>query len=266
MKLVFSRIALGYNARKAVGDVVGLADSIRADGLIQPLVVRMKGENDPELVAGYRRHAAIVLLREEARKAGQPLPFESVECRIYEGTDLDATVANIAENTNRNDLSILDQGRAYRKLRDEHRMPVVAIAKRLGISHSQVSNAIAAAERLHPAAQKLIDKGMPIPVSKILRWCYQPQETQKRELDAWLGEQQGAEKTRRTGKRAPSRGELRRIMRTLPPENLSARILSWVLGEGPIPPNIEASRQTSRKSPKRPAVSRSRRRTKSRKK
>lgn len=91
------------NPRRALGDLEGLADSIRAHGLIQPVVVQRAGLGRFQLLAGHRR-------LEAAKLAG--LETITAYCR-----DLDPTVVAIVENGHRTNLSPVEQAGAFAQLR-----------------------------------------------------------------------------------------------------------------------------------------------------
>ena len=85
-----------------------LANSIRAQGIIQPLVVRAIGANRFEIIAGERRWRA-------AQLAG----LNTVPAVIRELSDQTASALALIENVQREDLSPLDEAIAYQRLSDE---------------------------------------------------------------------------------------------------------------------------------------------------
>lgn len=106
-----SQIEAGDNDRKAF-DLVALAqlaDSIRRDGLIQPITVREVGLTleGPryQIVAGERRFRACTEL----------LEWDTVPCVVRDYTDATAARVMLAENTIRADLDPIEEGRAYQR-------------------------------------------------------------------------------------------------------------------------------------------------------
>src|ERR1022692_2193132 len=95
------------NHRQDLGDLNGLAESIRTIGLVQPITVRQRDAGGYELVAGQRRLAA-------ARLAGlSTLPA------VVRGTaDVESRRAMAVENLNRKDLEPLEAAAAYQDLLD----------------------------------------------------------------------------------------------------------------------------------------------------
>jgi len=107
----------------------GLADSIKAQGLLQPIVVRPRPEGGYELIAGERRWRA-------ARQAG----VESVPALIREADDRDSLLLALVENVAREQLSAVEEARAYAVLLDEFGLTLGDVAERVGRSKPAVSN------------------------------------------------------------------------------------------------------------------------------
>ncbi|WP_299144900.1 ParB/RepB/Spo0J family partition protein [uncultured Dialister sp.] len=109
-----------------------LADSIKENGLIQPVVVRQKGTSlSYELAAGERRWRA-------ARMAGLTvIPAIAVD---YD----DRSMAEMAlvENLQRKDLNPVDEGMAYQKLMDEYGLTQEQISEKVGRSRPYVANMV----------------------------------------------------------------------------------------------------------------------------
>ena len=111
--------------------VAGLADSIRAQGLIQPIVIRPRLEGGYELIAGERRWRA-------ARDAG----IESVPAVVRDADDRETLLLGLVENVAREDLSPVEEARAYALLLDEFGLSLGDIAERVGKAKPTVSNRI----------------------------------------------------------------------------------------------------------------------------
>jgi len=111
-----------------------LAESIRSQGVIEPLIVRPApdGTETPfELVAGERRWRA-------AQKAG----VDSVPVIVREMSDREALEMALAENLQREDLNPVEEARAYRMLADEFGLRQEEVAARVGVDRSTVANAL----------------------------------------------------------------------------------------------------------------------------
>ncbi len=108
-----------------------LAESIRAQGLVQPVVVRPSPEGGYELIAGERRWRA-------ARVAG----LATVPGLIRETDDRDSLLLAVVENVAREDLSAVDEARAYSVLMDEFGLALGEVAEQVGRSKPTVSNRV----------------------------------------------------------------------------------------------------------------------------
>jgi ParB family chromosome partitioning protein len=106
----------------------GLADSIRNHGIVQPLIVRRRGERY-ELIAGERRWRA-------AKLAG----LRRVPIIVKEVPDEDLLEIALIENVQREDLNPIEEAHAYRKLIDTVGLTQEALAGRLGRDRSYITN------------------------------------------------------------------------------------------------------------------------------
>ena len=127
--------------------VSGLAESIRAQGLIQPVVVRPRLEGGYELIAGERRWRA-------AREAG----LETVPAVVREADDRDTLLLGLVENVAREDLSPVEEARAYALLIDEFALSLPDVAERVGKSKPSVSNRLRLLE-LSDDLLQMVDRG-----------------------------------------------------------------------------------------------------------
>jgi ParB family transcriptional regulator, chromosome partitioning protein len=106
-----------------------LADSIRAQGVVQPVLVRPRAAGGYELIAGERRWRA-------AREAGVP----TVPALVREADERDSLLLGLVENVAREQLSPVEEARAYALLLDEFELPLGEIGERVGRSKPSVSN------------------------------------------------------------------------------------------------------------------------------
>lgn len=106
-----------------------LADSIRAQGVVQPIVVRPVGKGEYELIAGERRWRA-------AQLAG----IDVIPAVIRDVPD-EATVAMaLIENIQREDLNPVEEARAYHRLSEDEGLTQAEIAQMVEKSRSHVAN------------------------------------------------------------------------------------------------------------------------------
>lgn len=109
-------------------ELFALGESIRENGLIQPISVR-KVKNGYELIAGERRLRACKMI---GRK--------NIEAVVYDIGDEDSATWALIENLQRSDLSPFDEAEAMAKLIAAWSIPREEAAKRLGLSASGLSN------------------------------------------------------------------------------------------------------------------------------
>jgi ParB family chromosome partitioning protein len=107
----------------------GLASSISLQGVLQPIVVRRREEGGFELIAGERRWRA-------ARAAG----VATLPAVVREVDDRDSLLLGLVENVARENLSAVEEARAYASLVDEFELSLGEVAERVGRSKSAVSN------------------------------------------------------------------------------------------------------------------------------
>ena len=111
--------------------VGGLAESIRLQGLIQPVVLRPRLEGGYELIAGERRWRA-------AREAG----VDVLPAVVRDADDRETLLLGLVENVAREDLAPVEEARAYALLIDEFGLSLGDVAERVGKSKPTVSNRI----------------------------------------------------------------------------------------------------------------------------
>ena len=109
----------------------GLAESVRSQGVIQPLLVRPRAAGGYEIVAGERRWRA-------AREAGHA----TVPAVVREADDRDTLLLGLIENVAREQLTPVEEARAYAVLLDEFGLALGEVAERVGRSKPSVSNRI----------------------------------------------------------------------------------------------------------------------------
>lgn len=122
-----------------------LADSISHQGVIQPVVVRVKGQDSYELIAGERRWRA-------AQLAG----IEEIPAIIRKVSDEIAIAMALVENIQRENLNPIEEATALRRLVDEYQMTHQEAGDAVGRSRSAVSNLLRLLE-LSGEVRELVD-------------------------------------------------------------------------------------------------------------
>ena len=123
-----------------------LARSIQTSGIIQPLVVRPKGQRF-QLIAGERRWRA-------AQRAG----LTKVSSIVRQVPDELALEMTLVENIQREDLNAMEAARAFERLMDEFQLTQESVAERTGKDRATVANAIRLL-KLEPTIQEWIEEG-----------------------------------------------------------------------------------------------------------
>lgn len=108
-----------------------LAESVKAQGVVQPVVVRTSPEGGYELIAGERRWRA-------ARVAG----LATIPALVRETDDRDSLLLALVENVAREDLSPVDEARGYAALMDEFGLALGEVAEQVGRSKPTISNRV----------------------------------------------------------------------------------------------------------------------------
>lgn len=120
-----------YQPRMAIkpDTLLKLADSIRENGIIEPLIVTQKDDDKYELIAGERRWKA-------AKLAGE----KHVPAVIKEASPREMLELAIVENIQRADLNPLEEALAFKQLIDNHKLTHTQIARKVGLSRPAVAN------------------------------------------------------------------------------------------------------------------------------
>ena len=131
----------------APGELAELAASIKESGVLQPIMVRRKGDGIFELIAGERRWRA-------SKEAG----LETIQAVVRNCSDQEALLIALVENIQREDLNPMETARAYSRMINEFGLTQDAIAHKVGRDRSSVANAVRLTN-LHPDIQKLVESG-----------------------------------------------------------------------------------------------------------
>ena len=108
-----------------------LAESIKAQGIIQPILVRMTSNNQFEIIAGERRWQAAKIAK-----------LDEVPVVVKDITDSTALAMALIENIQREDLNVIEEARGIKRLIDEFNITHEAAAAAVGKSRAAVSNTL----------------------------------------------------------------------------------------------------------------------------
>jgi ParB family chromosome partitioning protein len=121
-----------YQARREIApeQLTELAESIRSEGLLQPIVVRRHGDKF-QLIAGERRWRAF-----------QQLKLRSIPARVVEASDASAASIGLIENLQREGLNAIEEALGFASLVRDFDLTQETAAERVGKSRASVANAL----------------------------------------------------------------------------------------------------------------------------
>lgn len=119
-----------------------LAESIKANGVLQPILVRPSDDGKYEIIAGERRWRASRL----AEQASIPALIKTI-------SNAEAMTLALIENIQREDLTAVEEARAMQRLRDEFGLTQEELSQKLGRSRSAIANAL----RMLNLPKKILD-------------------------------------------------------------------------------------------------------------
>ncbi len=134
-----------------------LSQSIKENGIIQPLVVVEMTDGGFELVAGERRMRA-------AKRAG----LEHVPVVVKKATDKEKMVMAIIENVQRSDLNCVEEALAYYQLMEDFQLTQEEVAKKLGKERSSIANYLRILKLPREVIEKLQKEELSFGHAKIL--------------------------------------------------------------------------------------------------
>jgi ParB family chromosome partitioning protein len=124
-----------------------LANSIRSQGIMQPLVARQLADGQYEIIAGERRW-----------RAAQQVGLDKVPVIVREVSDEAAIAMALIENIQREDLNAMEEGLALQRLQQEFQLTQQQVADAVGKSRSAVTNLMRLTS-LELEVQKLLERG-----------------------------------------------------------------------------------------------------------
>ncbi len=128
-------------------ELAELTASLKQSGLLQPILVRRKGDGMYELISGERRWRA-------AKDAG----LETIQAVIRNCGDEESIILALVENLQREDLNPMEMARAYQRMMNEFSLTQDAIAQKVGCDRSSIANAVRLLT-LPPEVQRSIEVG-----------------------------------------------------------------------------------------------------------
>jgi ParB family chromosome partitioning protein len=179
-----------------------LTQSIKEKGVLQPIMVRKKGDSW-EIIAGERRF-----------RASQKLGLLTVPAIEVQASDVEALELALIENLQRTDLSVLEEAEGYQRLQEEFNMTQEQIAIKVGKDRATVANALRLL-KLTPEVKNLVASGkLTAGHARVLAALTNPLDQRKwaeriirdgfsvRETEKWLQDQKGPTKKTKSSLKA----------------------------------------------------------------
>lgn len=179
-------------------DNLQLSESIKKNGVIQPVLVRSKGDGAFELIAGERRLRA-------ARLAG----LHVVPAIIRHSTDEQSIQLALVENLQRKDLNPMEEARGYQRMMKEFGYSQDMLAQRIGKDRSTVANLVRLVH-LPADVQSLVESGaLSLGHAKVILGLSQP-ETQVQLAQAIVRDQMSVREAEKWASGASRAGKRRK--------------------------------------------------------
>lgn len=128
-----SQIIANENQPRSIFDdetIHELSESIKVHGVLQPIIVRPK-DNFYEIVAGERRYRACLILN-----------FETIPAIVKHFNEVEAASVSLIENLQREDLTAIEEAKAYKAIMEINSLKQEDLAKQIGKSQSTIANKI----------------------------------------------------------------------------------------------------------------------------
>lgn len=129
-------------------ELAELEASLRANGLLQPITVRPKGQGKWELVAGERR-----------LRAATRLGWTEIPAVVRDFDDRAMLTLALVENLQRSDLNALEEAEGYQRLIDEFGLTQQQVADAVGKDRTTITNLLRVLS-LPPAIREMVEKGL----------------------------------------------------------------------------------------------------------
>lgn len=129
------------------GALEELANSIKVQGIVQPILVRPLSDGRHEIIAGERRW-----------RAAQMVGLHEVPVVVRKVDDMEAMCLALIENVQRKDLSPLEEARGLSRLLTEFDMTHDGVAEAVGKSRSTITNLLRLLE-LTPSVRQMLERG-----------------------------------------------------------------------------------------------------------
>ncbi|MDF7626291.1 ParB/RepB/Spo0J family partition protein [Lactobacillaceae bacterium L1_55_11] len=141
-----------------------LADSIRENGLLTPIIVRQVG-SDYEIIAGERRFRALKLLKEP-----------KIEAIVRDTNDDTMATLALIENLQRDNLNPIEEAQAYKNLGEQLGLSQTQLAEKLGKERATVANALRLLKLPEQVQELVVNKALSMGQARALLGLKQAQQ------------------------------------------------------------------------------------------
>ena len=156
-----------YQPRKEVDTelIAQLAESIRSEGLLQPIIVRPLKNKRFELIAGERRW-----------RANQYLGLRTITARSMDASDSSSAVISLIENLQREGLNAIEEAMGYASLMGDFDLTQEAVAERVGKGRASIANTLRLLQ-LDKEIQSYVTKGqLSVGHAKVILGIHEPEQ------------------------------------------------------------------------------------------
>lgn len=142
-----------------------LSDSVRENGIIQPIIVQTDGNGYYTIIAGERRYRAAIM-------AG----LQKIPCIIRDFTETEQYIVSMIENIQRSNLDPIEEALGYKNICETYNLSHAEVAKMLGKGRSHVANMIGILSMPKPIHQMLSNGEITTGHAKVLKRITNPEE------------------------------------------------------------------------------------------
>ena len=142
-----------------------LSDSVRENGIIQPIIVQTDGNGYYTIIAGERRYRAAIM-------AG----LEKIPCIIRDFTETEQYIVSMIENIQRSNLDPIEEALGYKNICETYNLSHAEVAKMLGKGRSHVANMIGILSMPKAIHQMLSNGEITTGHAKVLKRITNPEE------------------------------------------------------------------------------------------
>ncbi len=142
-----------------------LSDSVRENGIIQPIIVQTDGNGYYTIIAGERRYRAAIM-------AG----LQKIPCIIRDFTETEQYIVSMIENIQRSNLDPIEEALGYKNICETYNLSHAEVAKMLGKGRSHVANMIGILSMPKPIHQMLSNGEITTGHAKVLKRITDPDE------------------------------------------------------------------------------------------